>query len=136
MHLIGHSDGGNIALLVAMRRPDLLKRVAVIGANYHYKGLLPMEELRPGTPAFELWADKYAQHSPDGLVHAPIVLQKTLQMFAYEAIPNAQLAVVPGTSHAVLKERTRESVRILRHFLVSEIPVTTYMPLRRALAGD
>jgi hypothetical protein len=44
--------------------------------------------------------------------------------------------VVPGTSHAVLKERTRESVRILRHFLVSEIPVTTYMPLRRALAGD
>ena len=171
VHLIGHSDGGNIALLVAMRRPDLLKRVAVIGANYHYKGLLPMEELRPGTPAFELWADKYAQHSPDGLVHAPIVLQKTLQMFAreptlsldqlatitrpvlvmagdddvatlshtcsmYEAIPNAQLAVVPGTSHAVLKERTRESVRILRHFLVSEIPVTTYMPLRRALAGD
>jgi pimeloyl-ACP methyl ester carboxylesterase len=84
VHLIGHSDGGNIALLVAMRRPDLLKRVAVIGANYHYKGLLPMEELRPGTPAFELWADKYAQHSPDGLVHAPIVLQKTLQMFASE----------------------------------------------------
>lgn len=170
VHLVGHSDGGNVALLVAMRRPDLLKRLAVIGANFHFDGLLPMKEFRADAPEFEAWALKYAKHSPDGINHAPTILQKTMTMFAqepalsldelatitrpvlvmagdddvatlahtcamYEAIPNAQLAIVPGTSHALLKERPRESVRILHHFLVRKLPVTTYMPMRRRLPG-
>lgn len=165
-HLIGHSDGGIVALLVAMRRPDLVKRVVVIGANYHFAGLAPMNSFDTDSEGFEAWAQKYADLSPDGIAHAPVVLKKTMTMFAteptlttydlstisrpvlvmsgdddvvtlehtcslYLAIPEAQLAVVPGTSHALLKERTRESVRILRHFLQSELPVTTYMPVRR-----
>ena len=166
-HLIGHSDGGIIALIVAMRRPDLVKRVVAIGANYHFAGLTPSEPFGTDSEGFEAWAQKYASLSPDGIAHAPVVLKKTMTMFAteptlttfdlltitrpvlvmsgdddvvtlehtcslYLAIPGAQLAVVPGTSHALLKERTRESVRILRHFLRSELPVTTYMPVRRA----
>ena len=168
VHLVGHSDGGNVALLAAMRRPDLGKRVAVIGANYHFNGLMPMAGMRVGTPEFDAWALKYAKHSPEGLGHAEVILEKTARMFAseptlslsdlstisrpvlvmagdddvatlahtcsmYEAIPGAQLAIVPAASHAVLKERTKESVGILRHFLKSDLPVTTYMPLRRAV---
>jgi len=166
VNLVGHSDGGNISLLVAMRRPDLVKRAAVIGANYHYNGLLPLDDFAGEGPAFDEWAVKYARHSPDGIDHASVVWEKTMTMFAheptltvndlatisrpvlvmagddevatlahtcsmYEAIPNAQLAVVPGASHALLKERTKESVRILRHFLTCELPVTTLMPMRR-----
>lgn len=169
-HLIGHSDGGIIALMVAMRRPDLVKRVVAIGANYHFAGLAPLDPFGTDSEGFEVWAQKYASLSPDGIAHAPVVLQKTMTMFAteptlttydlstitrpvlvmsgdddvvtlehtcslYLAIPGGQLAVVPGTSHALLKERTRESVRILRHFLRSELPVTTYMPVRRAQNG-
>jgi pimeloyl-ACP methyl ester carboxylesterase len=39
-HLIGWSDGGIVALLVALRRPDLVRRQVVIGANFHHDGLL------------------------------------------------------------------------------------------------
>src|ERR1700722_11642517 len=42
VHLVGHSDGGNVALIVAMRRPDLVRRVVAIGANYHFEGLMPV----------------------------------------------------------------------------------------------
>jgi pimeloyl-ACP methyl ester carboxylesterase len=166
VHLVGHSDGGNIALLVAMRRPDLLRRVAVIGANFHFDGLVPQDDFRADSPEFDDWAVKYAKRSPDGIDHARVVLEKTLQMFKnepqlsiddlatienpvlvmagdddvatlahtcslYEALRDGQLAIVPAASHAVLKEHTKESVRILSHFLKSASPVTTYAPLRR-----
>jgi hypothetical protein len=49
----------------------------------------------------------------------------------YEAIPQGQLSIVPGTSHMLLKERTKESVRIIDHFLVSKLPPVTFAPLRR-----
>jgi hypothetical protein len=49
----------------------------------------------------------------------------------YEAIPHAQLSIVPGTSHMLLKERTKESLRIVLHFLASDLPPVTYMPIRR-----
>src|SRR3954452_25028325 len=35
-HLVGWSDGGIIALFVAMRRPELIHRIVAIAANFHY----------------------------------------------------------------------------------------------------
>src|SRR3954452_11758691 len=32
-HLVGWSDGGNVALLTSLRRPDLVRRQVLIGAN-------------------------------------------------------------------------------------------------------
>jgi pimeloyl-ACP methyl ester carboxylesterase len=49
----------------------------------------------------------------------------------YEAIPHGQLAIVPGTSHQLLKERTKESVGIILHFLAMKVPPITLMPIRR-----
>ena len=37
--LVGWSDGGIVALLVSMRRPDLVTRQVLIGTNYHHDGL-------------------------------------------------------------------------------------------------
>jgi pimeloyl-ACP methyl ester carboxylesterase len=171
VHLVGHSDGANIALLVALRRPDLLKRMVVIGANYHYEGLVNFPLLQPGDPGFEQWALKYAAHAPEGIGHAAAVLAKTNEMFRtgptltpedlaaievptlvmagdddvatlehttslYESIPVAQLAVIPGTSHAVLKERTKDCVHFIERFLRQKLPVVTYSPIRRASKGE
>lgn len=33
-HLVGWSDGGIVALLVALARPDLVRKVVAIGANF------------------------------------------------------------------------------------------------------
>jgi pimeloyl-ACP methyl ester carboxylesterase len=166
VHVVGHSDGGNVALILAMRRPDLVKRVVAVGANFHFQGLMPIEPMDTMDPAFDEWAQRYARRSPDDLAHAWVVARKSDEMIAsqptlttmnlstihrpvlvmvgdddvatlahtcamYEAIEAAQLAVVPGTSHGVLKERTKESVRIIRHFLRMRLPPESRMPLRR-----
>ncbi|MEY2420811.1 MAG: hypothetical protein QOI95_878 [Acidimicrobiaceae bacterium] len=52
-HLVGWSDGGIVALLVSLQRPDLLRRQVVIGANFHHDGLLD---------AFHLGDDPNADH--------------------------------------------------------------------------
>jgi len=171
VHLVGHSDGGTIALLVAMRRPDLVRRVVAIGANYHYKGLLPVPVFDTASEEFAQWAQRFGEHSPDGPEHAVVVEEKTrIMTFSqptlkvkslssisvpvlvmagdddvatlvhtcsmYEAIPDGQLAIVPGTSHMLLKERTKECVHIIDHFLGSKLPPVTYAPLRRAGISD
>jgi len=43
-HLIGYSDGGNIALLAAIKRPELVRSVITLGANFHHSGTLPLPE--------------------------------------------------------------------------------------------
>jgi pimeloyl-ACP methyl ester carboxylesterase len=166
VNLIGHSDGGNVALIVAMRRPDLLKRVVAIGANFHHDGLMPLTGFDTDSQEFEQWTQRFAALSPDGAEHALVVAEKTEILIAtqptltlgdlasitvpvlvmagdddvatlshtcslYEAIPQGQLAIVPGTSHSVLKERTRESARIIRHFLRCDLPPVTEAPVRR-----
>jgi pimeloyl-ACP methyl ester carboxylesterase len=165
--LLGHSDGANVALLVALRRPDLLRRVVVVGANFHYGGLMPMEEFTPASPDFEAFAQDFATRSPDGIEHAAAVVEKSLHLIKneptlwvedlrtisvpvlvmagdddvacldhtvalYESIPNAQLAIIPGASHGVLKEQTKACVGMIIRFLRGPETPTTKYPLRRA----
>jgi pimeloyl-ACP methyl ester carboxylesterase len=54
----------------------------------------------------------------------------------FEALPDAQLAIVPGASHAVLKEHTEDCVRVITRFLSQRLPVATLSPLRRAPKGE
>ncbi|MBS1848667.1 MAG: alpha/beta hydrolase [Actinobacteria bacterium] len=42
-NLVGWSDGGIIALLLSISRPDLVVRQVTIGANFHFSGLIPGE---------------------------------------------------------------------------------------------
>ena len=166
VHLLGHSDGGNVALLVAIRRPDLLRRVVAIGANYHHEGLMAMAIRENQSDEFVEWTVKFGALSPDGPEHAAVVAEKTRLMYQtgpsinvsdlatipvpvlvmagdddvatlahtcsmYEAIPQGQLSIVPGTSHQILKEKTEESVAIIHDFLTGEVPPITCMPIRR-----
>ena len=39
--LVGWSDGGIVALLVALRRPDLVRRMVLIGTDFHFEGVRP-----------------------------------------------------------------------------------------------
>jgi pimeloyl-ACP methyl ester carboxylesterase len=167
VYVVGHSDGANVALLVALQRPDLLHRAVLVGANYHFDGLMPMAEFTPQSPDFEQFALDYATRSPDGIDHAAAVVEKSLTLVTtqptltvddlhavslpvlvmagdddvarldhtvsmYEAIPGAQLAVLPGTSHALLKERTKESARLIEEFLLGPAEPVTQYPIRRA----
>lgn len=164
-HLIGWSDGGIIALMVAIERPDLVRSIIAIGANYHHES---------GGKSIELWevSDEdrleHAERSPD----APEVLDsKVARMWAiwnteptlsmedlakircptlimagddenfsfahitsmYEAIPQGQLAIVPGTSHYVIKEKPELAQAIIKDFLSNLSPPETQAPVRRKI---
>jgi len=165
-HLVGHSDGGNVALAVARRRPDLVRRVVAIGANYHHSGLMAMEPFTPESASFAEFAEGYGALAPEGPAHAAVVVQKSRRLVEseprwttrhlaaierpvlvvagdddvttfrhlttmYEALRDAELAVVPGTSHGVLKERTKLATLLIVEYLKSSLPPRTRSPIRR-----
>jgi pimeloyl-ACP methyl ester carboxylesterase len=50
---------------------------------------------------------------------------------AYRCLPDAELAVVPGTSHGLLVEKPKVCNLLITEFLTKE-PVETFAPIRRA----
>ena len=82
-HLVGWSDGGIVALLVALRRPDLVTRQVLIGTNYHHDGTRPIE-MDPDDPMGAAMYNAYVERTPDGADHFPMVLDKALTLFASE----------------------------------------------------
>ena len=94
-HLVGWSDGGDVGLLVAIKRPDLVRRLVTIGANFSADGLTreAAESFKPDTPTsvvpmmYETWkvnavdADRFET-----------VLEKMQHCWFDYAIPTADLA--------------------------------------------
>ena len=170
VHIVGWSDGGIVGVLLGLRRPDLIGRLVLIGANFHWNALryLGFDAARnqdPAAVAGPKLTAAYAEVSPDGPDHWPVFIAKTLDMWCTEpelsvadlsrvtvpvllmsgdddvplghlfeffaALPEAQLSIVPGASHALPLEHPREVVGVIERFLRSEIPPVTMMPARR-----
>jgi pimeloyl-ACP methyl ester carboxylesterase len=91
-HLVGWSDGGIIALLVALRRPELVDRLVLIGANFHHDGLRP---LNPSPEVTALLHSVYVELSPDGADHFQAIIEKSVVMFESEPeLTTEQLATI------------------------------------------
>jgi pimeloyl-ACP methyl ester carboxylesterase len=167
-HLVGWSDGGILALLVAIDRPDLVRKMVAVSANTSPDAAVPeaAEMGGPDDPALEMLRSLYAASSPDGPDHWPVVFEKEMTMATtqpniteadlgritsptlviasdddmitlehtiamYRAIPGAELAVLPGTSHALMMEKPELVNRIMLDFLEKD-PAPTFLPFRRA----
>jgi pimeloyl-ACP methyl ester carboxylesterase len=168
-HLVGCSAGATVALFVALRRPDLARRVVLVSGVFHRDGWVP-GAIDPDASAPEVLARGYAELSPDGPDHFPVVSARlarmnweeptltpsdlrrvrarTLVMIGdddevtlehavamYRGLTEAELAVVPGTSHGLLHEKPALCNKIIVDFLTTE-PVPTIAPIRRAATGD
>jgi pimeloyl-ACP methyl ester carboxylesterase len=79
--LMGMSDGGVVALLVALRRPDLVRRLVFVAAVFHHEG---WDEgvLQPGAAPPEFMAEGYGKVSPDGKAHYAVIAKKLDAMHA------------------------------------------------------
>lgn len=137
-HLIGHSDGGIIALMLAAHHPEVVRSITVFGANYHHRGVRP--EMLPSvagiTDPYEhalvtMWLTspqmtvaELSQISCPALVAVgevePILDEHTHSLA--NAIPHSQLWVVEGADHDLPKDgRFRELVRNkVREFLLTQ----------------
>jgi pimeloyl-ACP methyl ester carboxylesterase len=167
-HLVGMSDGAIVALLVALRRPDLVERLVLVAGVFHLDGWVP-QAIDPQNELPEFMADSYGEISPDGRAHFRVVADKVARMHlkepaltttdlgtlesrtlvmigdddevtlehavaAYRAIPDAELAVVPGTSHGLLVEKPELCNDLIVNFLHDQ-PAPTMAPIRRAKSG-
>jgi pimeloyl-ACP methyl ester carboxylesterase len=164
--LVGHSTGAFVAMLVAMQRPELVTRLALVSSGFNKSGEAAPDAEWDVDAIAEFLAPVYGEVSPDGEEHFKVVAtkigenaaaephlqaselakvtQRTLVMVAdddivtrthavemYEAMPNAELAIVPGTSHFLTQEKPHLVNALLLDFLTNE-PVPTVAPIRRA----
>lgn len=85
-HLLGHSDGGIIALMVAIARPDLVLSIIATGANYSWDAGLALDE--EITISDENRAE-FAERSPDAPELLDLIIHKAHEVWATE--PNMTL---------------------------------------------
>ena len=160
-HLVGWSDGALVGLLVALRRPKLVRKLVLIDQ------FITLESARPGYLPFmaglsaetapPFLAEMYGALSPDGPEHFGVVFDKLHKIWTgptgieltdlahvtaptlvlvgddgcmrvaqaaavQSAFRDAQLAVVPGTSHGLLMEKPDVVNQLILGFLANEQP--------------
>ena len=82
-HLVGMSDGATVALYVALRRPDLVRRLVLVGGVFNHDGWLPgTTDLDEESASF--LASGYGEVSPDGVEHFGVVAEKLARMHETE----------------------------------------------------
>jgi pimeloyl-ACP methyl ester carboxylesterase len=170
--LFGYSLGAAVALQLAVRHPELLRKQVLASISYNSEGFHPgllagMEGMRPeqmvGTP----WYDEYQQIAPHPeqfptlfakksqldktikdvspatikAITAPTMLvagdsdiirpEHTVELFRLlgggvagdvTGLPNARLAVLPGTTHVSVVDRAEVLVPMIQAFLDAPLP--------------
>lgn len=130
-HLVGWSDGGNIAMSVAIARPELVKSLVLIGANYNHSGTvieLPFTE-----PSDEDKAE-YAATSPDAPRTQNEKIKKMLRIWETEPnIPLSDLAkiecptlIIAGDDDVISHEHTLAMYRAIELGQLAIIPGTSH----------
>lgn len=152
--VVGFSDGGILALMLAVRHPEMVRRVVISGVNIAPEGLTDaqLDELRAAPPGDtprnmdeklrQLWltspTDRELNVGLLARIHSPVLimsgdrdaitLEHTIKI--YHAIPDAELYVVPGTDHGTFHGRPEWVNPVALEFLDGP------EPRQRSAGGD
>ncbi|HEY3729937.1 MAG TPA: alpha/beta hydrolase [Steroidobacteraceae bacterium] len=138
--VVGFSDGGILALMLAVRHPELVRRLVISGVNVSPEGLTAeqlqgLRDAQTGTPSTvdeklaRLWLTSPTESELSlemlSKVDQPVLvisgdrdairLEHTLQIF--HALPQAELCVLPGTDHLTFSGRSEWLNPIISSFL-------------------
>jgi len=144
--LVGWSDGGDLALLIARYHPMLVRRLVISGANIRAEGMtstkalreLSDEDLAKALPAS--WREAYEPVSPDGPAHWTTFIGKSRLMWLTPiilettdlAVIQAPTLVVAGDHDAITLDHTIEMFRALPHAQLLILPGTPHATFQSA----
>ena len=150
-HMIGHSDGAIISLMVAIKRPDLVKSIVSIGGNFNWDAGFQSGEFDGEIVISEEDAAEYAELSPDAPENQLGIIKRAMAVWKcepnlttadlakiqcpvlvmageeepfsnhhtfdlYESLADADLAIVPGATHSVMKDKPELALAIVKDF--------------------
>lgn len=125
-YIWGHSDGGIVALIMGFTYSDKVKKMVVTGANIQpdssalfpelvqLVGMYPMITDTMMRKQLKLLAEQpHIPFSALGQIKAPVLVmagdrdavRETHTLRIFQSIPNAQLCILPGTTHYVSDEK-------------------------------
>lgn len=123
---LGWSDGGIIGLDMAMNHPQLVRSLAISGANLKPPpSAAPRKHMRPeDVPAF--LHDAYVRLTPDGADHWPILVSRLEEMWwSQPSFTEADLAKITARTLVIAGDRDfvtpEESVELWRGIPAAEL---------------
>jgi pimeloyl-ACP methyl ester carboxylesterase len=170
--VFGYSTGGGVALQVAIRYPEIVRKLVLASVAYKLDGVHPglmegLAEMKPEMMFGSPWHEEYMRIAPKPedfatlfakkaqmdrnikdvpaevieSIKAPTLLiigdsdiirpEHAVEMFRLlgggvvgdvAGLPNSQLAILPGTTHVTLVERTEWLVSMIAAFLDAPMP--------------
>ena len=133
VHVVGHSDGASLALLLASLRPDLVLSVAAFSGNLDPSGMMPgeltVDEL------VDAVKDDYAAVSPDSIDHLPVLADKIITLwFSEPAMTTAGVAAIrcpvliaAPDNDSIREEHTRTIHAAIPGARLAIVPDATHM---------
>ncbi len=134
-HLVGHSDGANVALLVALKRPDLVRKLVLVSGTFHHDGNLPGTLSEFDEETLRRMSTRHGQVSPDGEEHFPVIARKVLDMAATQPTLTsedlravaARTLVIVGDDDTVSLEHTIALYRGIPDSELAIVPGTSHL---------
>lgn len=136
-NIFGHSDGGNVAFGLALRYPNLVRKIAVAGTNFNNEGLTPgLVEYFATATAEEMgpeMRDAYAAVAPDP-ANWPTTVAKVMQQavnfvgWQPEQIQGLTTPVlfIIGDADIIRPEHAVEMVKLLPQAHLAVLPNTDH----------
>ena len=142
-NILGWSDGGIIGLILALKHPEKVNKLVTSGANIFPEGVIDFEDMKKTAINLETKNENHANDLNIDLNNLDlkypnlkftdlnVIKSKTLiiagdhdmikgehTLKIYESIPNAQLAILPNSSHSALIENSKLFNEIVLRFLM------------------
>jgi pimeloyl-ACP methyl ester carboxylesterase len=144
-HVVGWSDGGVVALLVAIARPDLVRKIVVIGANFRpsrecWVEPAMLDTMTPDGPALVFFREMYEAAAAGAASHWPVVARKIVDMWRTEptlstqdlARISAPTLVLVGDDDMMTLEHTISLYRGIPNSQLAVVPGTSHLvPLEK-----